>query len=465
MKYLVIMLISGVAGFLSYFVSEAYGAQNELPRLILAVAFATFFAILLVSILSKQLSMLLFFFALYHLFFFLLPGMIHFAQNAFPFYQATFPYDTSVAVSGLILLYSVSCILGIVANYATDKFSTNPISDKRLLVGSLMLLFLSVPCIAYNGISFDRRAASFADDFGPTPANQILHTVPSSAMFICAILTFYMMMRSFSYYKMIAFIGCAALALAINNPLQLSRFTLFARLIALLYITMDLSRVRLKIFCAVIIIGSIFTVFPAIDYFARGDTIVGLQLDPLGYIALSGDFDGVQSTVNVYEMVQVRGLSWGWNLLGAFLSYIPREIWPDKAYPTGMMAGVFAQYPFTNLSAPMVSEIYVDFGTVGVAVIPFFIGWLVVLLDRRAALLGRQRGHILNKLFFGGLIGYETIVLRGSLIAVLSPIYAYFGLLWVLSFVSRPYHGRIAPLSPAKREPSVDLTASMHSHR
>jgi hypothetical protein len=449
-RHTTMALFSVLAGCLAYMASNSYGDQNALPRIILAISFSIFIAILLISIFSKELSILLFIFALYHLFFFLLPGMIHLSRNLFPFFEASFVYGTTLPVSFLVLLYSISVLLGILvclskprARSGNDVPSKGEPRPKSLLIGAMVLLAISIPCIAVSGFHYERLAESSYDN---SPLGLILSSLPSSAMFLSAILTFYIMRRN-SFFSIILFVITGTIALLLNFPLALTRFVLFQRVIVLTYLIADLSRVRLKAYLAVIAVLSIFTVFPTLDYFARGDTTAGLDINPLKYIAESGDLDGLQSMMNIYEMVQSKGISGGWQLLGAALSYVPREVWPTKAYPTGTAAAEFAGYSFTNLSAPLVSEIYVDFGVVGLAIIPFFIGWFLISVDRRAQYWGRQRGHIIEKFFFGGLIGYETIVLRGSLIAIISHVYLYGALIGLLSFICRPGRKRIAPMS------------------
>jgi hypothetical protein len=443
LKYSSITLLSLVGGFLAYISSGAYGADNELPRIILAMAFAVFFVIFLTSILTEELNLLLFVFGLYHLFFFILPGMVHLARNLFPFYHTSFDYNSSLYVAFLILLYAISSLLGVFyalsrrpRRSAQAQPSERPIRDKDLLIGALFLLVISLPCIAATGISIARRADGMEDFSDPSPIVLILTSLPSSAMFLCAILSFYIMRRR-SFVSIIFFAFTGTLGFLLNYPLSLTRFILFERIIVLMYVTLDLSSVRLKKFVAVAAVLSIFTVFPTLDYFARGDTSQGLTIDPLGYMAESGDLDGLQSTLNVYEMVKSQGLSYGYQLLGAVLSYVPRTAWPTKPYSTGTSAAVFADYDFTNLSAPLISEIYVDFGMAGVTIIPFFVCWLIIALDRRAAIVGRERGRILEKFFLGGLIGYATIILRGSLISIISQIYLYMGLVWALTLICR----------------------------
>lgn len=456
-KYTLTALLSGVAGLLAYLASDTYGADNVAPRTVLAVAFSIFFLIFLISILSEELSLLIFVFALYHLFFLVLPGMVHLAWNVFPFYQVSFPESTSLPVAFLILTYAMSSLIGIgfalSRRQILPRSGRNPTKDARnkdLMVGALALLALSIPCIVAGGLLsgelFERRAdAVSAGD--PTPLDLILNSLPGSGMFVCAILAFYLVRRN-SFFSIVFFTLTGTLAFVLNYPLSTTRFILFQRLIVILYISLDLSRFRLKRYIALAGVVSIFTVFPVLDFFSRGDLSKGLQIEPLQYMAESGDLDGLQSTLNVYEMVQKRGLSWGYQLLGTVFSYVPRALWPGKPYSTGTSAAVSADYEFTNLSAPLISEIYVDFGALGVAIIPFFLGWGLVWVDRRAAALGRQRGHIVAKLFVGGLIGYETILLRGSLISIVSQVYLYCGLIGLLAVLCPARPQKLVPVRP-----------------
>lgn len=457
LRFAVGAILSALAGVLAYYASGTYGSDNAMPRTILAIAFAIFFIIFLVGIMSNELSLLIMVFGLYHLFFFVLPGMIHLAWNVFPFYDASFSENSYLSVAFLVLTYSASSLIGIgialsrrKRSHPEDSVPQNDAGHKDLVLAALALMAVSIPCILAGGLLgeglFDRRADTFSAG-DPAPLDLVLSSLPSSGMFVCAVLAFYIMRRN-SFLSICLFVLAATLAFLLNYPLSTTRFILFQRLLVILYVSVDLSRVRLKKYIAIFGVASIFTVFPIVDFLARGDLSKGLEIDPLRYLAESGDLDGLQSTLNVYEMTQRTGLSGGYQLLGALVSYAPRALWPSKPYSTGTTAAVSAGYNFTNLSAPLISEIYVDFGAVGVSIIPIFLGWTMVWLDRRAAVLGRRHGHIIGKLFLGGLIGYETILLRGSLISILSQVYLYFGLVALVAAmcISRPRQaGSVAP--------------------
>jgi hypothetical protein len=70
------------------------------------------------------------------------------------------------------------------------------------------------------------------------------------------------------------------------------------------------------------------------------------------------------------EYVESQGLSLGFQALSAFLFFVPRGIWESKPISTGELVGEYLidQYDFSysNLSNPLVSEGYINFGIIGV---------------------------------------------------------------------------------------------------
>ena len=82
------------------------------------------------------------------------------------------------------------------------------------------------------------------------------------------------------------------------------------------------------------------------------------------------------------KYVEEFGISWGNQLLGAILFFVPRSIWPSKPLGTGHTAIVaLDQHYFSNVSAPLIAEGYVNFGIVGVVLFALAAGWIFRKLD------------------------------------------------------------------------------------
>ena len=94
----------------------------------------------------------------------------------------------------------------------------------------------------------------------------------------------------------------------------------------------------------------------------KGGTLIS-TFDSLNYDA----FANIMATL---EYVESQGLSLGFQALSAFLFFVPRGIWESKPISTGELVGEYLidQYDFSysNLSNPLVSEGYINFGIIGV---------------------------------------------------------------------------------------------------
>jgi len=100
------------------------------------------------------------------------------------------------------------------------------------------------------------------------------------------------------------------------------------------------------------------------------------------------NYDAFANIMATIEYVQHHGFAMGFQLLSALLFFVPRGVWASKPISTGEQVGQYLidDYGFTynNLSNPMVSEGYINFGVFGVILLAgilayflvFFIGWL-----------------------------------------------------------------------------------------
>jgi hypothetical protein len=148
-----------------------------------------------------------------------------------------------------------------------------------------------------------------------------------------------------------------------------------------------------------------------------------------GFMSLN--YDAFCNIGIVIEIVEQRGLFWGEQLLSALLFFIPRGLWPGKPDSSGLIVGEYLiddyGYHFANLSNPLVSEGYMNFGILGIALMAialaismvYFLTWLNSndILKRAVAfyfsvhLLFLLRGDFTNgySYFVGTLIGLYVI--------------------------------------------------------
>lgn len=124
-------------------------------------------------------------------------------------------------------------------------------------------------------------------------------------------------------------------------------------------------------------------------------------------------YDAWSNFMATIDYVQHYGVTYGAQLAGALLFFVPRSIWPSKPVSTGEMIGEYLSNHyamwFTNLSNPFPSEGYVNFGILGVILFAF----LLALISRGVKLLFIKGSFYV---FIAWYITIHTIfLLRGDL--------------------------------------------------
>jgi hypothetical protein len=130
------------------------------------------------------------------------------------------------------------------------------------------------------------------------------------------------------------------------------------------------------------------------------------------------DFDGFRSIVDGVTYVQDKGVAWGRQFVGVLMFWYPRQYWPDKPEPTGVMVSRQVGYSFTNISAPLWEDAYVDWGMSGVLIMLFLYGWGSASLDawhETRPHETRPTDTSLGVILIPYLAGYQFFTLRGDL--------------------------------------------------
>jgi hypothetical protein len=174
-----------------------------------------------------------------------------------------------------------------------------------------------------------------------------------------------------------------------------------------------------------LLVSGMVLVFPAISIFTHNhdQTLSGLSVsqfsDEIADHYFSINYDSWANIYTAVEIVKVHGMQWGHQLLGSLLFFVPSSMWGGKPLATGIFLAdyLIANYSmwFTNLSAPLVAEGYLDFGPGGVIAYAAAMAWLVVLLNRLAL---RRAGWVALPMAIYASV-FLMIILRGSLMIAL----------------------------------------------
>jgi hypothetical protein len=178
-------------------------------------------------------------------------------------------------------------------------------------------------------------------------------------------------------------------------------------------------------------LGGILILFPFLDQFRRFNPEQFNFKIKLSHLQ-SAHFDAYQNFVRAIEM---DFISYGNQLLGAFLFFVPRSFWPEKAIGSGSVVAVDQNYEHLGISMPFIGEGFVNFGIIGSSLFMFLLGVLLGNLDRIAWKVKNLNQDCLFLYYYYLLFGMVFFTMRGDLInsmAFLAGITASFWTLVIL---------------------------------
>jgi oligosaccharide repeat unit polymerase len=174
-----------------------------------------------------------------------------------------------------------------------------------------------------------------------------------------------------------------------------------------------------------LLVGSMVLVFPAITVFTHNrqqslaDVSFSQFSDQIADHYFSINYDSWANIYTAVEIVKVHGMQWGHQLLGSLLFFVPSSIWSAKPLATGIFLAdyLITNYSmwFTNLSAPLAAEGYLDFGPAGVILYACILALFVAFMNRLA--LRRDRWVGFPMAIYASV--FLMIILRGSLMIAL----------------------------------------------
>lgn len=352
------------------------------------------------------------------------PGLTHASMGVFPFFYKTYD-DSDVSLAALILLLFLTATTAAVLatplrlrKEYTGKSVREPKINALPAVAVLLLfaalLALSVAIMGLSTMTATRGSITFARN----PVQALVEMGGRYSAFYLLWINLWAVKARGRLWLLPLFITIP-LFLLVNNPVSIPRTITIAYVIILGVTFFPFNRPIWKYLAATSYSVFLVLLAPLLHQISRGVRGGTLFASPVKYFTTSGDLDGFQSTVNVVILARDVGFMHGKQLLSAALIFVPRTVWPDKGVSTGALAAWNAGYAFTNVSAPLPSELYFDFGVVGVVLGGALFGALIVQLDQ-AADACRRAGRLTGLLPFVVSAAFVGIVVRGALIGVLA---------------------------------------------
>ena len=200
--------------------------------------------------------------------------------------------------------------------------------------------------------------------------------------------------------RVLFFIACGVI---FNFPGSMPRFlagTLYLPIVLLMF---PILQSRSSYFFS-FYVWYFFVVVPLMEIF-RGN---GFNVNVFSFGAfLSGQFDTFQSIANA---IHSNLFSYGSQLLGVLLFFVPRNFWPDKPIGTGALVAEELNFSFTNVSLNFWAEMYINFGSVGAVIGSILLGSYMRWIDIKCCSRDLNQLHgMLN-------LGLLVFIVRGDLL-------------------------------------------------
>jgi hypothetical protein len=167
------------------------------------------------------------------------------------------------------------------------------------------------------------------------------------------------------------------LAFVLNNPWAFRRADVAAALGPLLMVAWRPRRARAGLIFAASALFALLIIYPLSKAFSGGGSVGAVGTAAFA----SGDFDGFQQLVNSVLYVGAEGHTWGSTSLAAIFYFVPRAVWHAKSIPASWLVAGHAGYSFLDLSMPFQSEMYLEFGVLGIALVVGAVCWGLARLD------------------------------------------------------------------------------------
>ena len=317
-----------------------------------------------------------------------------------------YPVDYFSVFVGNVYILAWCVVYGFFWQYSAHKGELPKFLSSFLTVKQKLLIFiktklylLTLMCavVTFYFVSlagpepFLLRAAygHFIEQLGGWHPFGLLITYYVKPLLFCALIVFWwvvykgLLRPTLTTYLLICLL--LGINLLINNPLNSARFYAFMTLFGILVL---FSSRRQKPSRSLFYVGVLFFglfVAKTIDQITR--YLVLWRLSHSWSLFNVGDFDAHENFIHTIQYVNESGITYGKQLLGALLFWLPRTFWLHKPFGSGHLLATEYLSKFgaenSNISSPLIAEMYLNFHIFGILIGAAIFGVITGWLDRR----------------------------------------------------------------------------------
>ncbi len=171
-----------------------------------------------------------------------------------------------------------------------------------------------------------------------------------------------------------------------DNPLAGARYWTATMVIAFGAILVLRRRKTGGIVVVVLVLGTVL--LPTLDAgrLSRDPSSIIFALadapDPVDQLASSGDFDSYVNSILINEFVSERGTTYGRQLLGVFLFWVPRSLGANNPVGSSTYVATELGFSHTNIALSLHAEGVINFGWLGVPMFAVVFGLILGYFDK-----------------------------------------------------------------------------------
>ena len=344
--------------------------------------------------------------------FFLVAPMIQidsFATKT-PEFATNFIYKPELAVfaNALVILFN-SVFFLMYYNLKRLKWSSSaprltaksrevlPLTIVSLVILTLFVFVISIPFILDEYSRPNWQVSSYSI-MHLLIYKKVFFLIPFAGLILCV--------QYFRDYKKLSkntliILGCllffGVLLFWFKNPLTEKRNALGPIYIGLVFLMLPkLLNTNVKtlsfLFFSMVIAFPVFSILTHTDAtFAEILKDPGVVFEEMKHTGLvttfsSLNYDAFSNMMASIEMIRDQGFAIGYQLLSGLLFFVPRSLWTGKPYGSGQVVGDYLidtyDFNFNNLSNPLVSEGYINFGILGVILMAIGLAVAIQILSK-----------------------------------------------------------------------------------
>lgn len=176
----------------------------------------------------------------------------------------------------------------------------------------------------------------------------------------------------------------------------------------------------------IILLFAVFPIFQMFKWYTINDFFSGnINFNSVFNSFNNMDFDAYTMFQRIILYTEMHGCTLGNQILSTALFFIPRSIWPNKPIPTGEFVATSQNSLFTNLSSPLISEAYIDFGVLGILIFAIALSTIIAKLDK-LYFCDNKNGLRYIDYVYPFALGFCIFMMRGALQPVVVFMFVFF---------------------------------------